>query len=184
MAAALIEVVFLLQAGNAPTKELLRRLTHSGKIYLIPVNIRNKHIIRFVVTSQFTTAEDILRDWTVISETAAALLAEAAAPNNAHPPESGKNGVLGDQGKQVSVSRCDKGDGAGLKKETERRHDNALKQCRTHCSSEPPTCTCSETKSANGCEEKPRLNGTAAVPTAKPQPGVVNADLAAGENSL
>uniref|UniRef100_A0A672GGS5 Histidine decarboxylase n=1 Tax=Salarias fasciatus TaxID=181472 RepID=A0A672GGS5_SALFA len=73
-------VVFCLKAGNASTQELLRRLTRSGTMYLIPAEIHNKCIIRFTVTSQFTTADDIRKDWNIISKTAAALLAETDKP--------------------------------------------------------------------------------------------------------
>lgn len=70
------------------TQELLRRLTRSGTMYLIPADIRNKYIIRFTVTSQFTTPEDILRDWSTISKTASTLLAETRALTEAEPPKS------------------------------------------------------------------------------------------------
>uniref|UniRef100_A0A8C2Z0D5 Histidine decarboxylase n=1 Tax=Cyclopterus lumpus TaxID=8103 RepID=A0A8C2Z0D5_CYCLU len=69
-------VVFCLKGGNALTQELLRRLTRSGTMYLIPADIHTKRIIRFTVTSQFTTTEDILKDWGIISKMASALLAE------------------------------------------------------------------------------------------------------------
>ncbi|KAG7278853.1 hypothetical protein CRUP_010416 [Coryphaenoides rupestris] len=52
-------------------------------MYLIPADIHSKRIIRFTVTSQFTTADDILKDWANISKTASALLAEV------NPPPSG-----------------------------------------------------------------------------------------------
>lgn len=77
------------------TQELLRRLTRSGTMYLIPADIGNKYIIRFTVTSQFTTAEDILRDWSTISKTAATLLAERRTLAEAEQPKpSGTDGVL------------------------------------------------------------------------------------------
>ncbi|XP_072321675.1 histidine decarboxylase [Eucyclogobius newberryi] len=69
-------VVFCLKRGNAATQELLTRLTRSGSLYLIPAEIHSKRIIRFTVTSQFTTADDILRDWGIISKMATALLSE------------------------------------------------------------------------------------------------------------
>ncbi|KAM6980597.1 histidine decarboxylase [Aplochiton taeniatus] len=69
-------VVFCLKAGNFLTQELLKRLTRSGKIYLIPAEIYTKSIIRFSVTSQQTTSDDIVRDWGIISKMAAELLAE------------------------------------------------------------------------------------------------------------
>lgn len=170
LAAALMKVIFLFQAGNALTKELLRRLTHSGKIYLIPVTIRNKHIIRFVVTSQFTTADDILRDWTIISETAAALLAETRAPNDTLPPESVKDALVGGQEKTALAAKCHNGAAAKLEKgEMELWIDKAQKQPRKlmhslSCNSEPlPYAT--------------RLNGAAAEPTTGPKPAVENPDL-------
>uniref|UniRef100_A0A6Q2X5Z9 Histidine decarboxylase n=1 Tax=Esox lucius TaxID=8010 RepID=A0A6Q2X5Z9_ESOLU len=69
-------VVFCLKRGNDLTQELLRRLTQSGTMYLIPADIDRKRIIRFTVTSQLTTSEDILRDWAIIHKMAVELLAE------------------------------------------------------------------------------------------------------------
>ncbi|XP_052358150.1 histidine decarboxylase-like [Oncorhynchus keta] len=69
-------VVFCLKEGNALTQELLRRLTRSRTMYLVPADIDGKRIIRFTVTSQLTTSEDIIRDWDIIRKMAADLLAE------------------------------------------------------------------------------------------------------------
>ncbi|XP_008287660.1 histidine decarboxylase [Stegastes partitus] len=88
-------VVFCLKAGNALTQELLRRLTRSGTMYLIPADIHTKRIIRFTVTSQFTSAEDILKDWSIISKTASTLLAETQASNNANQPKSVEDEATG-----------------------------------------------------------------------------------------
>ncbi|XP_051580796.1 histidine decarboxylase-like [Myxocyprinus asiaticus] len=63
-------VVFCLRAGNGATQELLRKLTKSGQMFLIPAAIGNKLIIRFTVTSQFTSAQDIQRDWSLIQQAA------------------------------------------------------------------------------------------------------------------
>uniref|UniRef100_A0A8C2WNT5 Histidine decarboxylase n=1 Tax=Cyclopterus lumpus TaxID=8103 RepID=A0A8C2WNT5_CYCLU len=76
-------VVFCLKGGNALTQELLRRLTRSGTMYLIPADIHTKRIIRFTVTSQFTTTEDILKDWGIISKMASALLVEQRVADDA-----------------------------------------------------------------------------------------------------
>ncbi|KAJ0056425.1 hypothetical protein NL108_006926, partial [Boleophthalmus pectinirostris] len=70
-------VVFCLKRGNALTQELLSRLTRSGTMYLIPAEVGPKRIIRFTVTSQLTTEEDIHRDWGIISKMAAVLLSES-----------------------------------------------------------------------------------------------------------
>ncbi|KAJ8343595.1 hypothetical protein SKAU_G00309240 [Synaphobranchus kaupii] len=72
-------VVFCLKGGNAQTEALLKALTKSGAIYLIPASVHTKLIIRFTVTSQFTTREDILRDWGIIRDTAAAILGQEPA---------------------------------------------------------------------------------------------------------
>ncbi|KAM4593256.1 histidine decarboxylase [Odontesthes bonariensis] len=88
-------VVFCLKAGNALTQELLRRLTRSGTMYLIPAEIQAKRIIRFTVTSQFTTADDILKDWGIISKTASTLLAEMHALNNADQTRPGGDEAKG-----------------------------------------------------------------------------------------
>lgn len=178
---ALIKVIFLFQAGNALTKELLRRLTHSKQIYLIPVTIRNKYIIRFVVTSQFTTADDILRDWTIISETAAALLAETRALDDTLPPESVKDAVVGGQEKTALATKSTKshnGAAAKLGKgEMELWIDKSLRQPgkpmhSPSCNSKPLPYTCFETKNGHECEERASPNGAAAVPTAGPKPAV------------
>ncbi|XP_030620695.1 histidine decarboxylase [Chanos chanos] len=83
-------VVFCVKEGNASTQELLRRLTKSGTMFLIPAAINTKLIIRFTVTSQFTTPEDILRDWSIIRSTAASILAEWRVRDaDAHPHAAG-----------------------------------------------------------------------------------------------
>ncbi|XP_076025678.1 histidine decarboxylase [Genypterus blacodes] len=87
-------VVFCLKGGNALTQELLRRLTRSGTMYLIPADIHTKRIIRFTVTSQFTTAEDILKDWTAISKMASSLLAEMQPLGDAEQPKEGEDEVI------------------------------------------------------------------------------------------
>lgn len=51
-------------------------------MYLIPAEINNKRIIRFTVTSQFTTADDILKDWGIISKMASTLLADKPENND------------------------------------------------------------------------------------------------------
>ncbi len=47
-------------------------------MFLIPAAIGNKLIIRFAVTSQFTSAQDIQRDWSLIWQTAREVLRSCA----------------------------------------------------------------------------------------------------------
>ncbi|XP_056268781.1 histidine decarboxylase [Pseudoliparis swirei] len=138
-------VVFCLKGGNALTQELLRRLTRSGNIYLIPADIHTKRIIRFTVTSQFSTAEDILKDWGIISKMASALLAETQALNNADQPKSGKGEVVQanqegnpdtrSQEKEDAASRLDK---AAVELWIDKAWNRSRRPIRSlSCSSEP-----------------------------------------------
>lgn len=63
-------------------------------MYLIPADIRNKYIIRFTVTSQFTTPEDVLSDWSTISKTAATLVAERQTLAESEQPNPSGTGEV------------------------------------------------------------------------------------------
>ncbi|XP_053575868.1 histidine decarboxylase [Bombina bombina] len=63
-------IVFRLKGPNILTEQVLTELTKSGDMFLVPATINEKLIIRFTVTSQFTTRADILRDWNLIHQTA------------------------------------------------------------------------------------------------------------------
>ncbi|OWK62109.1 Histidine decarboxylase [Lonchura striata] len=69
-------VVFRLKGPNWLTEKLLKELSRSGRLFLIPATIHDKFIIRFTVTSQFTTREDILQDWSIIQHTAAQIIGQ------------------------------------------------------------------------------------------------------------
>ncbi|XP_072789933.1 histidine decarboxylase isoform X2 [Taeniopygia guttata] len=64
------------QGPNWLTEKLLKELSSSGRLFLIPATIHDKFIIRFTVTSQFTTREDILQDWSIIQHTAAQIISQ------------------------------------------------------------------------------------------------------------
>lgn len=55
---------------------MLKEIAKSGQLFLIPATIQDKLIIRFTVTSQFTTKDDILRDWNLIREAANLVLSQ------------------------------------------------------------------------------------------------------------
>ncbi|XP_022106500.1 histidine decarboxylase-like [Acanthaster planci] len=59
-------VVFRLKGKNFLTEELLRRLNATGKLYVVPAAINGLYVIRFSVTSFYTTEEDIQKDWRLI----------------------------------------------------------------------------------------------------------------------
>lgn len=55
---------------------MLKEIAKAGHLFLIPATIQDKLIIRFTVTSQFTTRDDILRDWNLIRDAAALILSQ------------------------------------------------------------------------------------------------------------
>ncbi len=131
-------------------QELLRRLTRSGAMYLIPAEVCTKRIIRFTVTSQFTTANDILRDWSIISKMASTLLAETQAVDDADQPKSEKEEVPGAEREEPAP---------GLDKaEVELWIDKALNQCKRPQRS----LSCSSELLRNDCETRPNPAGDAA----------------------
>nr|XP_054588323.1 histidine decarboxylase [Nothobranchius furzeri] len=171
-------VVFCLKAGNSFTEELLRRLTHSGTMYLILAEIHRKRIIRYSVTSQFTTADDILKDWEVISKTASALLAEMQASNN--PPGLGEDRVKGkeenedpnsddtSEEKDDVVTQLEK---AQVELWIDKDWNRPRRQMRSlSCSSEPLSHTCVGPLFGHDCEIRPSVKEATGGPT---EPGSV-----------
>ncbi|XP_028611166.1 histidine decarboxylase isoform X1 [Grammomys surdaster] len=69
-------VVFRLKGPNCLTESVLKEIAKAGQLFLIPATIQDKLIIRFTVTSQFTTKDDILRDWNLIQEAANLVLSQ------------------------------------------------------------------------------------------------------------
>ncbi|XP_061180734.1 histidine decarboxylase-like [Saccostrea echinata] len=67
-------VVFRLWGENEMTETLLKRLNKSGKVHMVPASLKGKYVIRFTVTSQYTTDQDIERDWKIISDTTTKVL--------------------------------------------------------------------------------------------------------------
>ncbi|KAG7255676.1 hypothetical protein CRUP_026139, partial [Coryphaenoides rupestris] len=150
-------VVFSLTEGNALTQELLRKLTASCTMYLIPADIHSKRIIRFTVTSQFTTADDILKDWANISKTASALLAEV------NPPPSGAEAPLAADDEVVNVELW-----------IDKSWSRPRRRMRSlSCNSEPLPCMHIGPQSRYDFEPKPGLTDPVVVPPmmdARPRP--------------
>ncbi|KAM9311078.1 histidine decarboxylase [Gastrophryne carolinensis] len=81
-------VVFRLKGPNVLTEEVLAELVKSGNMFLVPATINENFIIRFTVTSQFTTREDIQRDWNLIKQAAINVTNRhfKVIPSDGHPP--------------------------------------------------------------------------------------------------
>ncbi|XP_069339946.1 histidine decarboxylase isoform X2 [Eulemur rufifrons] len=69
-------VVFRLKGPNCLTESVLKEVAKAGHLFLIPATVQDKLIIRFTVTSQFTTRDDILRDWDLIRDAATLVLSQ------------------------------------------------------------------------------------------------------------
>ena len=54
----------------------MKKLNSSGKLHAVPASFKGKYVIRFTVTSQYTTEKDIERDWGLIRDTAKRILCE------------------------------------------------------------------------------------------------------------
>ncbi|KAG1689127.1 Histidine decarboxylase [Nymphon striatum] len=67
-------VVFRLKGDNELTEKLLKKLNSGGQIHCVPASLKNRYVIRFTITSQNTTLEDVKRDWTIINTTATEVL--------------------------------------------------------------------------------------------------------------
>ncbi|KAB0805609.1 hypothetical protein PPYR_02579 [Photinus pyralis] len=75
-------VVFRLVGENHLTEKLLKRLNSRGNLHCVPAAIKDKYVIRFTVTSQFTTVDDIVRDWKEIKVVSESVLSEVADEKN------------------------------------------------------------------------------------------------------
>lgn len=74
-------VTFRLKGKNELTEELLKRTNSRGNIHCVPASLPgNIYIIRFTVTSQYTTGEDIVKDWNEIKTVADQILREVENP--------------------------------------------------------------------------------------------------------
>ncbi|XP_013136728.1 PREDICTED: histidine decarboxylase [Papilio polytes] len=69
-------VAFRLKGENALTERLLKRLNARGYIHAVPACFKSVYVIRFTVTSQRTTNQDIIDDWTEIKAVASEILIE------------------------------------------------------------------------------------------------------------
>ena len=57
----------------------------SGKMHAVPASLKGKYVIRFTVTSQKTTIQDVAKDWQLISNTATELAGGQVAPSRRVP---------------------------------------------------------------------------------------------------
>ncbi|XP_067004267.2 histidine decarboxylase [Anabrus simplex] len=69
-------VVFRLRGDNDLTERLLKRMNARGRVHCVPAALKGRYVIRFTVTSQRTTVDDITRDWAEIRATAQEILQE------------------------------------------------------------------------------------------------------------
>lgn len=173
--------VLSFKAGNASTQELLRRLTRSGTMYLIPAEIHTKRIIRFTVTSQYTTANDILRDWGIISKMASNLVAEMQLLDNTVQPKLEDDEVIASEENYDpgSDTRPEETEDAAFKldkAQVELWIDKAWNRPRRpmrslSCNSEPLPYTCIGPLSGYDFDTRPCSNDAAVALSTPPTTG-------------
>uniref|UniRef100_A0A182QJR3 Histidine decarboxylase n=1 Tax=Anopheles farauti TaxID=69004 RepID=A0A182QJR3_9DIPT len=69
-------VVFRIKGENELTEKLLKRLNHRGHLHAVPASLKGRYVIRFTVTSTYTSNDDILSDWNEIRTVTTELLSE------------------------------------------------------------------------------------------------------------
>lgn len=69
-------VVFRLTGNNFITETLCKRINRRGNIHCVPCILKDKYVIRFTITSQRTTIDDIVKDWKEIQIVATEVLGE------------------------------------------------------------------------------------------------------------
>ncbi|XP_047513450.1 aromatic-L-amino-acid decarboxylase isoform X2 [Pieris napi] len=69
-------VAFRMKGDNTLTELLLKRLNARGYIHAVPACFKGVYVIRFTVTSQRTTNQDILDDWNEIKTVASEILVD------------------------------------------------------------------------------------------------------------
>ncbi|XP_045457542.1 histidine decarboxylase-like [Melitaea cinxia] len=75
-------VVFRLKGDNTLTERLLKKLNARGYIHAVPACFKGVYVIRFTVTSQRTTNQDILDDWNEIKTVASEILMDMFGTDN------------------------------------------------------------------------------------------------------
>ncbi|XP_028177831.1 histidine decarboxylase isoform X2 [Ostrinia furnacalis] len=75
-------VAFRLRGDNALTERLLKKLNARGYIHAVPACFKGVYVIRFTVTSQRTTNQDILDDWNEIKVVASEILVDVFGSEN------------------------------------------------------------------------------------------------------
>ncbi|XP_026742057.1 histidine decarboxylase [Trichoplusia ni] len=75
-------VVFRLKGDNTLTECLLKRLNGRGYIHAVPACFKGVYVIRFTVTSQRTTNQDIVDDWNEIKTVAGEILMDVFGSEN------------------------------------------------------------------------------------------------------
>merc|ERR1719318_1965709 len=58
----------------------MNHINNTGQMYLIPTEMKGKYVIRFVISSQYTTAKHIEIDWETIKKAATEHLKEYSSP--------------------------------------------------------------------------------------------------------
>ena len=119
-------MLFWLQGTDDLTEGLLKKVNSSGQLHCVPASLKGKYVIRFTVTSQYTTLDDIERDWSIIDMWATKILEEDLQNNKLPDVEEQDEGINNttapviikkvDNNKNISDSGRMKREGLKMKK--------------------------------------------------------------------
>nr|BAQ94593.1 histidine decarboxylase [Ambigolimax valentianus] len=102
-------IVFRIAGANELTENLLKRLNKQGLIHMVPASLKGKYVIRFTVTSQFTTEADIDRDWKLITDMAAVVLEDSLGEEDISVEENDEEDDENEKGAML-ISKVADGD--------------------------------------------------------------------------
>jgi len=70
-------VCFKLNGSNTLNRKLLDTINNSGRLHMVPTNMKGEYIIRFALCAENATAEDVEAAWSIIQEVATDVLKAA-----------------------------------------------------------------------------------------------------------
>jgi len=73
-------VCFKLIGSNALNRKLLDTINNSGRLHMVPTNMKGEYVIRFALCAENASADDVEAAWDIIQEVATDVLASETKP--------------------------------------------------------------------------------------------------------
>jgi len=75
-------VCFKLNGSNAINRKLLDAINDSGRLHMVPSNMKGEYIIRFALCAENASVKDVDAAWNIIQEVASDLLKAESGTTN------------------------------------------------------------------------------------------------------